>query len=137
MTTLVTPTAKKASDPNLASPMTPVPSGSIGLGEDSSAGLVQDSITEEFGTPKGNTPMIPERLPLTSNGPSAVGADADNQSDVLIKLTSDLNKAIRQRDINAFQYVHTMPCDKFSPLLLGNCVILKSLILIQKLVQCW
>ena len=96
-------TAKKASDPNLASPLTPAPAG---LGDESSSGLGQDSIIEEFATPKSNTPTIPERLPLKGNGP-VVSIPVEDQNELLIKLTSDLNKAIRQRDINAFQYVHT------------------------------
>ena len=99
-------TAKKASDPNLASPLTPASSGGIGLGDESSSGLGQDSTIEEFATPKGNTPMIPERLPLKSDSLAAgVESLAADQNEVLIKLTNDLNKAIRQRDISAFQYV--------------------------------
>ena len=108
-------TAKKASDPNLSSPLTPAPAGGISLGDESSSGG-QESTIEEFATPKGNTPMIPEMLPLKSNGPMVGGDEpspAKDQSDVLIKLTNDLNKAIRQRDINTFQYVHTHPVISF------------------------
>ena len=96
-------TAKKASDPNLVSPMTPASSSGIGLsGDSSTSGLGQDSTTDEFATPKGNTPSIPDTLPFTN--PTLPSVAEDGQTDMLIKLTNDLNKAIRQRDINAFQY---------------------------------
>lgn len=76
--------AKKSSDPNLPSPLTPATPS------------VEDVI-EEFTTPKANTP---ERLPLKIK-PSATDSVSDDHT--LIQLTNDFNKAIRERDINAFQ----------------------------------
>lgn len=84
---------KKASDPNLASPLTPAPL----LSDDTPSGLGQESVIEEFSTPKSNTPMglnIPLKDPV-----------AEDNTDTLLQLTSDLNKAVQQRDISAFQYV--------------------------------
>lgn len=107
---------KKASDPNLGSPLTPAPPSGI---DDHSSSLCQENIVEGFPTPKAGTPKIPGRLPINTNEqlptrvePSTtVGDDID--ADVLIQLTNNLNKAISQRDINAFQYILHLLCDKF------------------------
>ena len=89
---------------------------------------------EQFTTPSSDTPKVPGKLPIL---PQPVNEELENDSEMLIQLTNDLNKAIRQRDFTAFQYVcDVCNSENISCVLLGNCVILKSLILIQKLVQC-
>ena len=102
---------KKVSDPNLASPVTPAPPS--GLTDDHSC---QENIVEEFATPKACTPKTPGRLPLNNEQltsrvePSTtVGDDID--TDVLIQMTNNLNKAISQQDINTFRYILYLSCD--------------------------
>ena len=99
-THLYVQTAKKTSDPNLASPLTPAPpSGGISLSDEGSGSLGHEGIVEEYATPKSNTPVVPPGgLPLSNQ------STTDDHTDTLIQLTNNLNQAIRQRDINSFQW---------------------------------
>lgn len=83
-------------------PATPLSITALG-DHDSSSGLGgHETLTEEFSTPKSsNTPKIPERLPI--NDRPTVYESSDDHTDMLIQRTNQLNKAIRQRDMNSFQ----------------------------------